>query len=212
MYFFIEACVLLLLIILYWHRGEHRRYYLERIGRSSQINLWNIARNFAYMLSRRPVRLDGKVSRIQPGCILYSIHYGIWELMPDPLLRRGYRVGVIVNRYQQESKNLLAYLSDRFLSWYRTRKGVQVFDKQDSMRIVRFLKRGGVLGVLVDGNRFLSKFDKIKKLSELCHVPMVPFAAYRSNGSGIIDIGCDLVHLVQHKPFDYLWFYRSRTA
>ena len=80
------------------------------------------------------------------------------------------------------------------------------------MEIVRFLKRGGIIGMLVDGNDFYSKFGKARKLSCLCGVPLVPFVAYRKNGRGILKIGCNIDKFVTERPYDYIWFYKSRSA
>jgi len=80
------------------------------------------------------------------------------------------------------------------------------------MKIINFIKSGGLLGMLVDGNKFYSKFEKAQKLSRFCNVPLIPFAAYRKSGAGILEIGCDLDKLVEQRPLDYVWFYKSREA
>jgi lauroyl/myristoyl acyltransferase len=127
------------------------------------------------------------------------------------LRKQGYDVGVLVNRYAHDHDTLLARLADRILAWFRRQSGVMIFDKHETLRIVRFLQQGGVLGVLVDGNKFYSKMAKIEKLGRMCQSSIIPFAAYRSDGTGIVHIGCDLDRLVYEKPLDYMWFYRSRT-
>ncbi|MBN2620708.1 hypothetical protein JXB22_06405 [candidate division WOR-3 bacterium] len=171
-----------------------------------------MARNIAYMVCRKPVRLHDAKNLLHPGCVLYSIHYGLWELMPDVLRRHGYDVGVLVNRYAHDRDTLLARWADRILVWYRRQNGVEIFSKHETVRIVRFLQRGGILGVLVDGNQFYSKMAKIQKLGRMCRTSVIPFAAYRGNGEGIVHIGCDLDRLVHDRPLDYMWFYRSRTT
>jgi lauroyl/myristoyl acyltransferase len=211
MHLLVEALVLLLFTILYWTHRERRKILYSRIGRASVSNVWSIARNIAFMVRRRTVQLDDRRSLLKAGLILYSVHYGIWESMPSVLRDRGYATGVLVNRYSEDSSSFLARLSDRFLTRFRTRNNVEVFDRHDSARIVRFLKKGGILGVLVDGNRLYSKMEKIEKLARIARVPLVPFAAYRRNGSGVVRIGCAIDHLVQQYPLDYMWFYRSRS-
>ena len=77
-------------------------------------------------------------------------------------------------------------------------------------KIIKFIKTGGLLGILVDGNSFYAKYGKAQKLAHLCNVPTVPFAAYRQNGVGILEIGCNLTNMVKQRPLDYLWAYKSR--
>lgn len=208
----VEFCLLLLFTVLYWTNRERRRYLCQRIGSAAHRNVRTVARNIAYMVCRKPVQLHDAYNRLHPGSILYSIHYGLWELVPGVLRRRGYDVGVLVNRYAKDRDTVLARGADRILDWYRRREGVVIFDRDDAQGIVRFLRQGGIIGVLVDGNNFFSKKEKMVKLGRICHAPLVPFAAYRRNGSGIVHIGCDLEKIVQARPLDYMWFYWSRTT
>jgi lauroyl/myristoyl acyltransferase len=211
MYLFVEALVLLLLTILYWTNRERRKFLSHRIGRTSYRNAWCMARNFSFMLCRRPVQLHDRRSVLRAGLILYSVHFGVWEVLPPLLREHGYDIGILVNKYSDDNGGVLARLSDRFLTRFRTRDNVKVFNRHDSARVVRFLQKGGILGVLVDGNRMYSKIPKIEKLARISRVPLVPFAAYRKNGEGVVHIGCDLDHLVRKHPLEYMWFYKSRT-
>lgn len=99
---------------------------------------------------------------------------------------------------------------DFLLRRWRSINGVKVFYKENALGIVRFLRTGGVLGMLVDGNEFYQKYDKANKLARLCGVPLVPFAAYRRKMRGFLHLGCDIPALVRAMPLDYVWFYRSR--
>lgn len=211
MYFFSEAFVLLSLFLLYWWNRERRRYFRERIGSGYFRNLYNVGRNVGFMLRKGRLKIKGRVDDIQRGSILYSFHFGVWESMPRALRRLGYNVGVVVNRYSSDRKNFFTRAVDRFLYRFRSACGVKIFYRDDAARIVKFLKDGGVLGILVDGNNFYSKFSRVEKLSRICNAPLIPFAAYRKNGSGILEIGCDLDRLVKEHPFDYVWFYKSRV-
>jgi hypothetical protein len=87
---------------------------------------------------------------------------------------------------------------------------VKIFYKEDVMKIVEFIRKGGLCGVLVDGNTLYSKLEKIKRFSRLCNVPLIPFAAFRENGKGILELGCNLDDMIKRRPLDYLWFYKSR--
>jgi len=154
--------------------------------------------------------LLGDTSVLSGGCILYSFHFGIWELMPFTLRQLGYRIGIIVNRYQESSGSILARVSDYLLLRWRSAAGVRVFYADNVLETVRFLKSGGVFGMLVDGNTFFQKHSKAKKLARVCGVPLVPFAAYRDKHRGVLNIGCDLTGMVGARPLDYVWAYRSR--
>ncbi len=208
----LEVWVLLSIFILYWCNRERRRYLKERIGSKALMNIYAVGRNISFMLMKKKLRVKGDMNSIERGGILYSFHFGVWELMPWALKKLGYNLGIIVNRYSDDKKNITAFFFDKFLYWFRSFGNVKIFYKEDTMKIVNFIKNGGLLGVLVDGNRFYSKFEKAQKLSHLCNVALVPFAAYRKKGIGILEIGCDLDEIVEQRPFDYVWFYKSREA
>lgn len=209
--FFAEAFALLGLITLYWLQRTRREYLKQRIGNQAIRNVYSVARNIGFMLSRQDVRVQGDDKVLEKGGILYSFHFGIWELMPRALGKMGYDLGVLVNRYADDNITRISRFLDNFLERFRSKGKIKVFSKHDIMKIVRFLNSGGILGVLVDGNRFYTKFRKMQKLSNLCNVPLVPFAAYRKNGGGVLDVGCDLDRIVAQRPLDYVWFYKSRT-
>ena len=211
MHFLTEAFALFVLFSLYWICTSRRRYLKERIGDQAIRNVYNIARNIGFMLAKRDIRVQGSDARLLKGGILYSFHFGIWEMMPRTLKKMGCNIGVLVNKYADRKSSLINTFFDDYLGHFRSSGGIRVFSKDDTMKMVRFLDSGGILGVLVDGNRFYSKIDKIKKLGKLCGVPLIPFAAYRQNGEGVLDIDCDLDAIVAQRPLDYMWFYKSRT-
>lgn len=211
MYFLLEAFLLLTMFSIYWCLRRRRRYYKQRIGKECFRNLFCVVRNLAFMLKRKSIEIKGDLNKLRSGGILYSFHFGIWELMPTALRHQGYDIGVIVNRYYDHHKKFLTRIIDNLLYKFRNHQGVRIFYRDQAAQIVKFLKRGGLLGVLVDGNNFYSKFDKVKRLSELTGKPLIPFAAYRKNGYGILEIDCKLDELVAQRKYDYLWFYRSRS-
>jgi len=211
MRFFTEAFALLGLFTLYWFQRARREYLKKRIGRLAIRNVYRVARNIGFMLSRRDISVQDNSNSLEKGGIFYSFHFGVWELMPRALEKKGFDLGVLVNRYADDNHSCINRFFDNLLDRFRSSGNVKVFSKHDSVKIVRFLKNGGILGVLIDGNRFYAKYGKMKKLSSLCGVPLVPFAAYRKNGSGVLDLGCDLDRIVTQRPLDYVWFYKSRT-
>ncbi len=205
-----ELSFLLCVFGLYWICGDRRRYLKRRVGRDAFRNTYRVARNIFFMLRRNDLELTGNARILNGGCVLYSFHFGVWELMPHALRNRGFRIGVIVNRYQTDNISILARLVDSMLKRWRAVNGVRVFYSENVLEIVRFIKSGGVFGMLVDGNTLFQKYAKARKLAQLCNVPLVPFAAYRSGNSGVLNIGCDLPDLVQTMPLEYMWFYKSR--
>ncbi len=207
-----EACVLLIVFALYWCCRERRKYLKRRIGSHALFNIYQIARNVSFMLMRNDLQMKDDTSILHRGGILFSLHFGVWELMPQTLKNLGFDLGVIANKYSDNKDFSIAKLFDRLLYRFRSRDGVRVFYRDDTMKIVHFLKRGGVIGILIDGNDFYAKFRKVQKLSRMCGVPLVPFAAYRQNGEGILRIGCKLEQIVAERPYDYMWFYRSRST
>jgi len=193
----------------YWFNRGRRQYLKMRIGRAALYNLYRTGRNFAAMLGRSTIEVKGDLDRLRNGGILYSFHFGTWELMPRILSRLGYRLGIIANRYAKKP-GFLARTADRLLYRFRNAPNVRVFYPGDGLKIVRFLRNGGIFGVLVDGDSFYGKFGLAQRLGRMCGVPLVTFAVYRENGRSVLDLGCDLDRLVRERPYDYLWAYRSR--
>ncbi len=162
------------------------------------------------MFCRKELQITGALGVLDAGCILYSFHFGVWELMPLALSRLGYRIGILVNRYHTGKASIPNRLLDALLKRWRSVSGVKVFYKENVLEIARFLRSGGIFGMLVDGNTFFQKYAKAEKLAAVCRVPAVSFAAYRKKGQGFLDIGCDIRALVRTMPLDYVWFYKSR--
>ena len=195
---------------LYWICGDRRRYLKHRVGKNAFRNVYQVGRNIFFMLRRSHLELCGDVKALERGCILYSCHFGVWELMPYVLRKSGYRIGIISNRYGENSTSLLTRFLDSILKHWRSINGVTVFYKENVLQMVRFIKAGGVFGILVDGNTLFQKYEKAMKLASLCKARLVPFAAYREGNRGVLNIGCDLAGLIRVMPLDYMWFYKSR--
>ncbi len=205
-----ESLFLSLVCCLYWIYGDRRRYLKKRVGKQAFRNAYRVARNIFFMLKRGDLELSGNIGVLKGGCVLYSFHFGIWELMPHALRKMGFRIGVIVNGYHGENRSFLARCADTLLKRWRSVNGVRIFYSENVLEIVRFIRSGGIFGVLVDGNTLFQKHEKARRLAQLCEVPLVPFAAYRLGNRGVLRIDCNLVGLVQTMPLDYMWFYKSR--
>lgn len=206
-----ESIIFVLLLILYWFNRQRRKYLRERIGKKALFNLYRVSRNISFMVKTNvSPQIGGNLALFKNGGILYSFHFGVWELMPQMLSKLGYRLGIITNRYETDNKGFFARRLDNLLYRRRSRKGVKVFYKEDIIKIVRFIKNGGLIGMLVDGNTFYAKYKKAERLAQLCGVPLVPFALYQENDKVILEINCNLENIVGQRPYDYLWFYKSR--
>jgi len=208
--------VLSVIYVLYWLNRQRRMLLKERSPVSPERCLYALARNLVFMLSRSraaPFVVKGSLQPAGSGAVMYSVHYGIWEMMPQVLRTAGFRIGIITNQYGHGGNNHpLAAWADRLLRRWRSRNGVIVFYQNNPRAIVEFVRNGGVFAMLVDGSSFFSKFHKAQKLAAVCHVPLIPFAMYRRDGRGVLDINCDLETLIARRPHDYAWFYRSRRA
>lgn len=205
-----EGLFVALFSLLYWAWGDRRRRLKKRIGRAAFRNAYEMGRNAYFMIRGKDLQLTGATNVLDRGCVLYSYHFGVWESMPRALRRAGYRVGIIANRYHGPGGPRRARIGDYLLRRWRSASGVRVFYAENVLEIARFLKSGGIFGMLVDGNTFHQKEGKARRLAALCRVPLVPFAAYRARGQGTLEIGCDLARLIEARPLDYLWAYRSR--
>jgi hypothetical protein len=208
----LETITFLILLNIYWLNNARRIYLKRRLGAGIVMNLKMTARNIALMLCpERSFKIYGDISSIKNGGILYSIHFGTWELMPN-LLQKSLKkdIGILVNRYTENNPHLIGRLMDKFFYIWRTRKKVKVFYPDEVFKIVRFLKKGGIFAALVDGDTLYAKLKKIEKLSKLCHVPLHPFALYYDGANYIMEIGCNIDGVLKHRPFDYWWFYKSR--
>lgn len=207
----LNPIIIALAFALYWLNRERRKNFREKTRGKTLYNLYRVARNISFMLTARGgTKITGNAEVLRKGGILYSFHFGVWELMPQILTRTGYRLGVITNRYGADNENTLLRVFDRFLYNWRSRNGVNVFYKEDTPAIIKFIKGGGIFGILVDGNTLYAKYNKAEKLAKICGVPLVPFAVCREKDASILQLNCDLNAVVKQRPFDYMWFYKSR--
>ncbi len=208
----LEISIFLTLIMIYWLNHGRRQYFIQRTDKNISSNLKTAAKNIARMLYYdKKWTIIGDTDFIKNGAVLYSVHFGVWELMPQIL--RSYLnkdIGVLVNRYTDNNNFLVGKLMDRFFYCWRSRHNVKVFYPDQVFQIVKFIKNGGIFAVLVDGNHLFTKYQKIEKLARLCQVPLIPFAVYCENGTTVMKMGCNLETLVSERPYDYWWFYRSR--
>jgi len=210
----LEILIFFILVIIYWCSRSRRQYFKQRVDKDRYQNLKTVARNIAQMIySGKQFKFFGDSDLIKNGAILYSLHFGVWELMPK--IVHSYlnkNIGILVNHYTDNNSLLMGKLMDKIFYYWRSSNNVRIFYPDEVFQIVNFLKNGGVFAALIDGDTFYTKFKKIEKLASLCQVPLIPFAVYCENGTTIMKIGCNLEELVKKRPNDYWWFYKSRKS
>ncbi|MGB9720456.1 MAG: hypothetical protein ACPL28_03110 [bacterium] len=214
MQFLLQTIVFSALISIYWCNHDRRQHLKQKVGRNTYYNLKMVARNIAIMIyPGKKNKLSGDPALLTRGAVLYSFHFGVWELMPHII--RQYldkNIGVLVNRYTDNNPPLVGKILDKILYYWRSRYCIKIFYPDEVYSIVKFLRNGGIFAALIDGNTIYAKFKKIEKLAHLCNVPLIPFAVYYDKGMAIMQLNCDLEHLLKQRPYDYWWFYRSRIS
>jgi len=118
------------------------------------------------------------------GVIVITGHIGCWELMPPYFVSLGHPVTVVARKMKVEK------LNDELMA-IRASVGVTTVDRDASPReMIRPLKRGEILGVLIDqhtsvGGMYVPFFGKpaftptgVAKLAYLLGSPIVPMADF----------------------------------
>jgi len=80
------------------------------------------------------------------GVMLYTAHFGNWELMAAWYGLAGYKLDIVV-------RDLDSPLMDTFVTWARSRPGNTIVSKGRSMRkLIKCLSANGIAGILLDQN------------------------------------------------------------
>ncbi len=212
MSYLVETFILLILIMFYWLNPGRRKKLKKKYGKNDFQHLRTIAHNLRLMLiADTEFVLQGDCSLINKGAVLYSFHFGVWELMPRILSKNTDKeLGVLVNRYTDNNIYFLGRIMDRLLYWLRSKNHIRIFYPDEVFKIVNFVKNGGIFAALVDGDTFYDKYEKIERIACLCKVPLIPFVVYYEKGKVIMQMGCNPENMVKSMPEHYWWFYRSR--
>lgn len=100
------------------------------------------------------------------GVIVPTGHIGNFELLAVHFARMGYKVGVIGRRLYDPR-------FDELIRTGREQMGMKVFDTRQSPReMMRWLKDGGMLGVLMDTDSFRVRSMFIPVFGRLSHTPV----------------------------------------
>ena len=187
-------------------------WFKKRLGKDIQLSLKTIAQNISLMLKpQNNFKLAGRIESLKNGAILYSVHFGVWELMPQILKKfLNKKVGILVDRYTDNNPFLIGKIMDKLLYLIRSKNNTIIFYPDEVFKIMKFIKDGGIFSALVDGDKIFAKLPKMEKLASICNIPLIPFAVYYEKENTVMEIGCDLSKILSQKPYDYWWFYKSR--
>ncbi len=218
------ACLGLSLTMLLILRNR-RRKAVRRIVASgfSRRLVWKAAyrfgRNLSAMLknrvhdcvSEREVVIHGEdqISALAQGGVAVGYHFGPWELLPGILARRGLRMGVVTNFYA-------ARPIDQFLRRFRARDRVELFyangPENEVRRMIEFIRSGGTVGALIDGDTFDQKYPVLKRIIDRFGFRVVPVFGYLKHGKMHVFVGHPLTDALRYSPENYFWFYASHES
>ncbi len=209
---FLKTLIFLLSINIYWWNTARRMRLKKRLEKNIQLYFKTLAQNLSIMIHpEKKFTLEGSIEPLKNGAVLYSIHFGIWELMPKILKTfLNKKVGILVERYTDNNPLFIGKIMDRIFYLIRSRNDAVIFYPDEVFKITRFIKEGGIFSALVDGDKIFAKLPKFEKLALICNIPLIPFAVYYEKGNTVMEIGCDLNKIVTQRPYDYWWFYKSR--
>ncbi len=101
------------------------------------------------------------------GVLAFTLHLGLWELIPIYFKKKNYPVNVVASRvYTKEV--------DEVINWFRKKQGINVIYRNEPAKIIRALKNGECVGVLLDQS-FKGKCIKIDFFKKKIYVPEGPF-------------------------------------
>ena len=205
-------------LILYMLSPARRRKAARRVAASglrASVRLrsaYRLGRNLALMLlDNLEVVVHGEeaLASLAQGGIAIGYHFGPWELLPGILARRGLRMGVVTNFYAEPAV-------DRFLRRFRSRDKVELFyangPENEVRRMIEFIKSGGTVGALIDGDTFDQKYSILRRIIERFNLHVVPVFGYLKSGKMHVFVGHPLQNALRYSPEDYFWFYLSRKS
>lgn len=163
---------------------------------------YQFARNLVQMTRGRDVIFEN--SDNLKGRIGISIHFGPWELIGSTMTKVGYKFGIITKRHDGEVHSMIRQFRHGF--------GIETFYTDELLRVNDFLKKGGIIGMMVDGHRIESRLPQAKRLADLFGVELRKGAILPRNGSFYLETDkIDFKEIVTKYPEHYAWFYRSHN-
>ena len=167
---------------------SRRRGFVARLGRSFGRNGFDFVRLGRYSLDdvARLVRVEGlehldRAHARGRGVICLGAHMGCWELIPYRLRSLGYPVGVVYRPLREEAL-------DRYVSQRRGRFGIATHSReQDVRKVLRSLRRGGLVGMLADQNTRVESIP-VPFLGRSARTPAGPARLALRTGAAIVPI------------------------
>ncbi|RKX69914.1 hypothetical protein DRP53_06690 [candidate division WOR-3 bacterium] len=194
-----------LTISLYYLLTHRRRIMIRRLkysGLPARLGLriaYRFGRNLALMSRPRPVVVNGGDFA---GTIGVSVHFGPWELIGNALAQKV-RFGVIARRYDGDLHH--------WLRNFRRRLGVETFYPDELLKIRDFLRSGGMIGMMVDGDSLTSRWENARRLATLFGVEVKKGAVVPHRNRIYLLSGVDFHQLVRSYPEHYAWFYLAHN-
>ena len=134
----------------------------------------------------RKVRIRGEENltqalKVPNGVIMISAHIGNWEMAP-PFVSNYFRRRVVSVARQVSPEPL-----DRWIYWLRTRFGNTIVDKKGALpTMARTLKKGNILGILIDQGTKRSEGVEVKFFGKTTTATPVAAMLARRFGSTVL--------------------------
>jgi len=120
------------------------------------------------------------------------------------MINAGYRFGIITRRYDGEIHHLIRR--------FRKGSGITTFYADELVKIRDFLKKGGTIGMMVDGKNIESRMAQARRLSQAFKAPIIKGALIPVNGTFYLSTNnIDFTELVLRYPEHYAWFYLTHN-
>lgn len=136
--------------------GQKTPREIDRLARRSFKNLGKLFFEVAWLQRLKPGDIGkhfslegftpGRLAQLRRGALVLTAHFGNWEILPAAAAMLGVRLSIVYRPLD------FAPL-DRFFSFSRARFGADLIPKKSAfLRVVRALKGGRTVGILLDQN------------------------------------------------------------
>jgi len=201
----ISLSTVYLLYLILRERKKVMTHKLKKHGLNPRLRsriIYQFSRNLILMSRPRKVELIG--SDDLAGTLGVSIHFGPWELIGPALVQRGIKFGAITRSYGDGI--------DTFLKIFRSGLGIKTFYSFEMLKIKKFLKGGGMVGMMMDGNTLWARLEKARRLASVLKVKLRSGIILPINGQIYLITGdINFEEVVREYPEHYAWFYIAHS-
>lgn len=190
--------------LLYLTLRKRRRLMKTRLRASNlRRNLsgrivYRFARNLVIMTKPKSIAVENGSDLA--GKIGISIHFGPWELIGLAMIQAGQRFGVITRRYEGNVHEMIHKFRSRF--------GIRTFYPDQLFKIRDFLKTGGTIGMMIDGEDLQSRLPHAQRLAQLLGTELKKGCILPRHGKlHLLTRNVDFQKLIASYPEHYAWFY-----